>query len=260
MRSLYLAAALIVGAASIATAAPQAGPPDATPNAQAPGARRDFMFGRPRGWVSLRGSWLKPAESGELFAFVADQLTIEKGAFQSAAFTGEVGFAIAPRLEGAVTVESGKRTVASEYRRFIDNFGLPINQTTILTQTNLAGGVRYALAGRGRDISRFAFVPKAIVPFVGAGGGVYYHRLSQVGDFVDFVTLKVFKDAFRSEGWSPSAHVFGGADVRMWRNLFLTADVRYVWTHADLGPDFVGFDGINLDGVRVSTGVSYFFR
>lgn len=260
MRSFCLAGALVFGACSLATAAPQTGPPDTTAAVQTPDAKRDFLFGRPRGWISLRGSLLKPEESGDLFAFVTDQLTVEKGAFRSAAFTAEGGFAITPRLEGVVGVETGKRTVASEYRRFIDNRGLPINQTTVLTQTNISGGLRYALLGRGRSISQYAFVPSMIVPFVGAGGGAYYHRFSQSGDFVDFVTLRVFNDVFQSDGWSPSAHVFGGADVKLWRGLFVTADLRYVWTHGNLGPDFVGFDGIDLDGVRLSTGVSYFFR
>jgi len=223
-------------------------------------AERDFLFGRPRGWIGVRGSWLMPAEGGELFSFVNEQLTIDKGDFQSAAFSGEAGFVLTSRLEAVFGIEAGKKSVTSEYRHFIDNQGLPINQTTALTQTNITGGVRFALLDRGRSVSRYAFVARTITPFVGAGGGVYYHRFAQAGDFVDFVTLKVFRDTFRSIGFSPSAHVFGGADVRMWRSVYVTADGRYVWTHADLGPDFVGFDGIDLNGFRLSTGVSFFFR
>src|SRR5258705_9881800 len=107
-RAFCLAAALIVGAGSLAAAQepPRSSAPPAAP-------ARDFMFGRPVGWVGIRGSWLKPSEKGQLFNFVSNQLTIDKGDFQSAAFTGEAGFAITPRLDIAVGVESGTQTLAS---------------------------------------------------------------------------------------------------------------------------------------------------
>lgn len=262
LRCFCLAAALIFCGSSLALAAPGQAP--LHPSTQAPlstqGPVRDFMFGRPRGWVSLRGSWLMPAERGELFAFVSDQLTVDKGDFRSAAFTAETGFALTPRLDAAVGVETGRKSLSSEYRHFIDNKGLPISQTTNLTQTNITGSIRFALLERGRSISRYAFVPRTITPFVGAGGGLYFYRFRQAGDFVDFVTQKVFSDTFGSDGWSPSAHVAGGADIRLWRSMYLTTEGRYVWTHGDLGPDFVDFDGINLNGFRLSTGLSLFFR
>jgi hypothetical protein len=221
---------------------------------------RDFLFGRPIGWVGLRGSWLIPSAGGDLFAFVSDQLTISGNDFKTAAITAEVGFSISPRLEAAVGVESAHRSIDSEYRRFVDNQGLPITQVTTLRQVDVGGSVRYALVERGRAVSRYAFVPRTITPYVGAGAGFHYYRLTQWGDFVDFATFRVFNDLFTSNGWSPSAHVLGGADIRLWRALFLTVDGRYVWTHGHLGPDFVGFDGIDLNGFRLSSGVSLFFR
>jgi hypothetical protein len=199
---------------------------------QAPSrATADFLFGRPRGWVALRGGWLRPRASGDLFTFVGEQLTVEKGAFNTPAMIGEVGVAITSRIQASGGVEFSRQTVASEYRRFVDNSGDPITQSTMLSQTDVTGSIRIALLD----------------------------AFSQTGDFVDFATLRVFPDAFRSQGWTPSAHVFGGADIRLWRQLFLDVEGRYVWAHGDLGSDFVGFDGIDLDGFRVSTGVSVVF-
>jgi opacity protein-like surface antigen len=111
----------------------------------------------------------------------------------------------------------------------------------------------------GRSVSALAFVPRSFTPYVGAGAGALYYELRQNGDFVDFVTLRVFPDVFRSRGWTPSAHVSGGADIRLWRSLFLDVEGRYVWAHGDLGADFVGFDGIDLDGARFSTGARIVF-
>jgi hypothetical protein len=236
----------------------------ATPTAQATpvprdAGTRDFFFGRPRGWVSIRGSWLKPAANGDLFRFVSDQLTIEKDDFETPAFITDVGFTVTPRVSVSGGVEFSRQTLSSEYRHFVDNRGAPINQRTALTQTNLSGSVRFALLDPGRSISRLAYVPRTITPYAGAGAGMFFYKFQQNGDFVDFATLRVFVDAFRSKGWTPSAHVFGGADLRIWRWLFLDVEGRYVWAHADLGADFVGFDGINLDGARFSTGARVVF-
>jgi hypothetical protein len=65
---------------------------------------------------------------------------------------------------------------------------------------------------------------------------------------------------FKSNGWSPSGHVLAGADVRWWRSLFVSIEGRYVWAHGDLDSDFIGFDGIKLDGFRLSSGISVFFK
>ena len=225
---------------------------------QAP-TRQDFLFGRPRGWVGARGTWLMPRADGDLFMFVRDQLTIERNDFSTPAIEGELGFAITPRLSGAAGVEFSRQTVGSEYRRFIDNFGLPIHQTTALSQTNISGSVRFHLREQGRSISRLAFVPRSVLPYLGAGAGVLYYEFVQRGDFVDFVTLRVFPDVFRSEGWAPSAHVFGGTDFRVWRGVLVGIEGRYVWSHSGLDSDFVGFDGIDLDGFRMSSGLRIMF-
>ena len=222
--------------------------------------KQDFLFGRPIGWVGLRGSWLVPAANGNLFAFINDQLTIDSGDFRTGGFTGELGIAIVPRVDAAVGFEVGQQTVNSEYRHYIDNLGLPITQSTSIVQTNVSGSVRFALLSPGRAVSQYAFVPRAVTPYVGGGGGFCYYGLTQQGDFVDFVTLRVFKDTFKSNGWSPSGHVLGGVDVRWWKSLFVTVEARYMWAHGELDKDFIGFDGIKLDGFRLSSGISVFFK
>jgi hypothetical protein len=86
-----------------------------------------------------------------------------------------------------------------------------------------------------------------------------WYKFEQSGDFVDFVDLSVFADYFSSSGVTPSLHVFGGADVHLYRILFLTTEGRYVWANAKLGQDFVDFDPIDLAGFRLSTGISLMF-
>ena len=209
--------------------------------------------------MAFRGSWLIPRAGGDLFTFVSDQLTVEKKDFSTPAIAGELGLVLTSRVSASAGLEFSRQTIRSEYRRFLDNGGLSINQQTALEQTNISGSIKVALLDRGRRVSRLAFVPRTFVPYAGAGAGMLHYQFSQDGDFVDFVTFRVFPDLFRSQGWAPSAHIFGGTEIKLWRVLSLDVEGRYVWAHGELGSDFLGFDGIDLDGFRFSTGVSVMF-
>jgi hypothetical protein len=102
-------------------------------------------------------------------------------------------------------------------------------------------------------------VPRLVTPYVGAGGGVLKYDFTQDGAFVDFTDLAVFDDVFTAQGWTPSAHVFGGADVRLSRRVFLTVEGRYQWAAGDLGTTFADFDPIDLTGFRAATGINVRF-
>lgn len=230
-----------------------------SPPRQHPGSTRDFMFGRPRGSVSVRGGWVLQRAGSDLYDFVADQLTLEKSDFNTPAVGAEVGFALGSRVEVLGGFEFSQSNSPSEYRRFVDNLNLPITQSTRLRQVHAIGSVKVALTPRGQSLSRLAWVPRGVIPYVGGGGGAVHYDFRQSGDFVDFVDSSVFTDVFDSKGWAPTMHVFGGADVQMYRMLFLELEGRYQWAKATLGPDFIDFDRIDLSGFRMTAGVSILF-
>ncbi len=119
--------------------------------------------------------------------------------------------------------------------------------------------MKYALILAGARWEASRGCPTSIVPYVGAGGGAHWYKLTQQGDFVDFVDLSVFTDLFESSGWTPSAHVFGGADIKLHRRLYLTVEARYQWTSGDLGADLIDFDPIDLSGLHIGTGINVVF-
>src|SRR5262245_796192 len=219
----------------------------------------DFLFGRPKAWISLSGTWLVPRAGGDLFTFVGDQLTVERSDFRSPAFTGSFGIPLPGRLDVVGDVEIGHHVVPSEYRAYVKANRSSITQTTQFDQVALGAGIRYLPIGRGQTISRFAFLPRRITPFVGAGASIVHYNFLQRGEFVDFVDLSIFSHTFKSTGWSVGPHVDGGADLQIWRMFFLTAAVRYAWAHSTLSRDFEGFDGIDLAGFKRSTGVTIVF-
>ena len=224
-----------------------------------PSAPGDFMLGRPKGFLAVDGGFLFANAGSDLYDFVTEQLTLDKKAFNAPIVGLRLGALITPRLEVGVLVEQSRTSVTSEYRDFVDNNQLPITQTTGLQEYQVAANLRWSLVPSGRRISRFAWIPRTVTPFVGAGAGAIKYRFEQYGSFVDFQTFKVFNSSFRSEGWAPSAHAFVGADLRVYRRIYVTGEARYTWSSAPLGQDFVDFDPISLAGVRVGGSLKLVF-
>ena len=254
-----LSATVVLLAALAGAAQAQTGsqPPPPAPIGAVPS--EDFLFGRPRGSLGLRGNFVMPSEGSDIFDFVQDQLTIEPGDFSGPGFSADVGWALTGRLDVVGGFELTRKTVQSEYRNFVDNDLRPIEQQTELDQNLLTGSLRFALTPRGTRAGSYAWVPSRFTPYVGAGGGVMWWRFQQTGDFVDFEDFGVFPDTFSSDGIAPTGHVFGGADIQLYKRLSLSVEGRYVWASGTLDEEYVGFEPIDLSGFRFSAGFNVVF-
>ena len=229
------------------------------PGQERPVQDPNFLFGRPTASVGVRAQWYLARAKSEVFDFVSEFLSLEKSDFNAPGMGVDVGFAISPRVDALAGIEFTRSTSASEYRHFVDSNELPIEQATTLTQVNLSGSIELAMLARGREIGRYAWVPGRMVPYVGIGGGVLWHHFEQQGDFVDFLDLSIFTEHLRSSGWTPSAHVFGGIDIKIMPWLYLTAEARYLWAHDTMSQDFINFNDIDLTGLRITGGVQFLF-
>jgi len=248
----FAAATLVAGVTSVAEAQDR-------PRPVIPAAPRDFLFGRPDREVAIRAGWNLAGAGSDWYDFVTDQLTLERRDFNAVTVGGDVGVWLSDRSTLLIGVDVTHAGPRSEYRRLVDNDRLPIEQGTRLVTVDMTGGVRYALTERGRAIGRLAWIPRRVVPFVGAGGGAVYYRLQQAGDFVDFADRRVFPATFESEGWAPTVYAGGGADIRVLRRVVLTADVRYRYATAKLDQEWVDFDPLDLSGVRMTLGAAWQF-
>jgi hypothetical protein len=219
----------------------------------------DFIFGSPKGFIGIRVGRLFPRADSELFDMVTRELTLEKSDFQSVDFGIDGGANLHERVDLIFSFDYSKRTVDSEFRDYVDESDLPITQTTILKQLPLTGGIKFLLVPRGRQVGSFSYIPSRVVPFVGAGAGYLWYCFEQKGDFVDFDTYEIFPAHLRSKGWTPTVYAGGGADINLSKRLFLTMDLRYYWADTRLTRDFVGFDEIDLAGLRVTAGLQWHF-
>jgi hypothetical protein len=220
----------------------------------------DFLFRTPPATLGLRVGFASPRADSEVFDFTRDQLTLGSSAFDGVTFGAQLGIRVTDRLEIAIDGALSSSETRTEFRDWVDVDDRPIEQTTMLNRLPLTVSVKGYLRDRGRSISRFAWIPAAWTPYVGAGAGVMWYAFEQDGDWVDFETLDIFYDNFRSAGSTPTMHLLGGLDVSLSPRFLLNTEGRYLWASAPMdGRDFVGFDDIDLSGFQLTAGLSVRF-
>lgn len=220
------------------------------------GAGRGFLFREPFGSVTLRGGYTRASAGSDIFRQVTQELTLGRRDFDALALGAEAAYSLAPRVDLTGGVGIGRSSARSEFREWVDQDDLPIEQTTTLRRVELTLGGRLYLAPRGRAVGRFAWIPARYTPFVGAGAGTMYYRFRQKGDFVDYATKDIYPDEYRSSAWAPMAYGQAGLEMTLTPYLSLSGEGRYVHARGAVGDDFEGFDRIDLSGVTASIGLT----
>lgn len=223
--------------------------------------RPDFLFRTPVGSFSVRGGVAIPMAGSEIFDEVTQRLTLGNGDFIAPAVSGELGVRITDRFEALFGAGWSRSSAKSEFREYVDQDDLPIEQTTHLARVPVTAGVRYSLVPKGQSIGRFAWIPTRMVPYIGATGGAMWYRFDQAGDFVDELddALPIFTDQLYSDGWAMMGQALAGIDIAVGRHTALNIDARYTFARADMSRDFVNFDAIDLSGLQTALGISWRF-
>lgn len=241
---------VLTAAAVVLTTAPLAAPLH---------AQDGYLFRQPQVTLSLRVGAAAPQASDDLFDFFTKELTLEKKDFRSVAWGADLSARLSPRLDLVIGLGNSQATRNSEFREWVDQDDQPIEQVTRLRRTPLTFSAKYHLRPRGTSLSQYAWVPERLQPYLGAGVGVMFYDLEQDGDFVDFETLDVFHDNFRSTGNAPMFQVLAGADMWVIPRVALTVEGRYARSSATLREDFSDFDTIALHGFQLTTGLALRF-
>jgi opacity protein-like surface antigen len=218
-----------------------------------------FFFREPTTLWSVRAGYgLANAES-DIFSFTSRQLTVDKGDFSGVNIGSDLDFRLTSRLALGLGIWYEGRSAPSEYRDFVDQDDLPIEQTTKFQRMPVTLGLKFYLMPRGRSIGSFAWIPAKFTPYVGAGGGAMWYSFRQDGDFIDQPSLDVFHDTFKSSGWTPEAHAMAGVDISLTSRLVFTGEGRYTYAKANMDDDFVDFDKIDLSGFAITAGLAVRF-
>lgn len=218
-----------------------------------------FLFVNPRVTIGLRAGYAVPRVSSDIFDFTLDSLTVDRSDFNTFHLGGEVALRVADRWDVALSAGWAGSENRSEYRNWVDNNNLPIEQETTFHTVAVSLGAKYFLTDRGRSIGRFAWVPARLTPYVGAGAGVVYYEFEQVGDWVDFQTLDVVFDELRTEGTGPAAYLAAGANLSLGTHVLLTGEARYTLANGPVEGSYAGFDRIDLAGLQLAAGLGFRF-
>lgn len=225
--------------------------------AAAPAMAQDgYMFGMPRVSLTLRGGVIQPAATDELFTFFTDRLTLDASDFRAATFGADLGVRVLPRLDVMLSASVSQSSDHSSFRDFVEDNDQEIRQTTELTLVPVTAGLKLHLLPRGRSLSRYAFIPSRVSPYVGGGIGAMFYNLEQYGDFVDEETLDIWTDSFESDGAGFAANAFAGGDFWLGKRVAINVEGRYNWSKADLNYDFSDFENVDLRGWQLTAGVT----
>ncbi|MCH7892158.1 MAG: hypothetical protein IH921_11710 [Gemmatimonadetes bacterium] len=147
----------------------------------AQGSGQGFLFKQPTIQVGLRGGYTVARAGGPVLDFARNELTLNKRDFDASSWGLELAVRARERLDIAFDVRFSRSEVGSEMRDWVDQDGLPIQQTTTFVRVPVTVSAKFYLRDRGRAISRFVWIPEKWAPFLGAGGGFALDDLGPVG-------------------------------------------------------------------------------
>ncbi len=218
-----------------------------------------FLFKPPAGSITVRAGFDHANAESDIFSFTTEQLTLSRGDFSGATFGADLSFRLTPRVDLMVGTSYAGRSRPSEFRHFVDQDDLPIQQTTTFQRVPVTAGLKLYILPRGQRIGHLAWVPARLTPYVGGGAGALWYRFRQAGDFVDADTREIFTDTFSSSGWTPEAHALAGLELSLSPRVALVTEGRYTWASARMSDDFANFDRIDLSGFSATTGLALRF-
>lgn len=196
-------------------------------------------------------SALTPRGHGDYWTDKQLDFTGRPNDLEDGAFTVDYQRRVTARLAIMASASAYQGSTDQSYLRYTDSLGNDITHTTTFERDDLTLGLVFFPLGRDA----------VLVPYVGAGLGIYGWRLEESGDFINFNTTPphVISDRFRSDGNAFGHYWLAGLEVPLGWNWALFAEGR--WTRADdqLNQDFGGFGTLDLSSKQVGVGVSWSF-
>ncbi len=136
------------------------------------------------------------------------------------------------------------------YRDWVDADGRDIRHVTTLDVNDLTAILVWQ-----------PFEHAAVSPYVGAGGGFLWWRLTESGDFIDFgdPDLAIVNTGFRSTGTTWETVLLAGLEVPLGYRWSFFAEGRWRDADDELGDSLAGLGTLDLSGVEYTGGFAYRF-
>jgi hypothetical protein len=219
-----------------------------------------FLFVAPRGSAVFSGGFSHANAASDIFAHAEQFLTLKRGDFDALHASADVAMTLTPRFDVVFSASYAGSSAPSEFRDWLDQNDLPIQQTTSFRRVPVTAAVKAYVVPQGRQIGHYAWLPNRVFAYVGAGGGAIWYRFRQTGDFVDFNTSDVYTDDFQTSAWAPAAVAMTGLGYSISPRYAITTEGRYLAARGKVSQDFAGgFHRIDLSSLTTSLGFSVRF-
>jgi len=212
--------------------------------------RRPPRFGM-KNAITVKLGYFMPAGESDLWEYNSELLTVSPSDFND--FSLEVEFSsMAGRFaEFALGFGYYQATHYSSYRDYVDSEGNPIEQQLSLRIIPITFTFKGLPLGRKRGMS--------VIPYLGAGFGIYFWRYEEVGDYIDFTDMTIWPTAFESPGSDLGFHLVAGAEIPVTNQVGVIIEIKKTYLKGKLSSDFVGFERFDLGGLALNFGASYRF-
>ncbi|MEW6456903.1 MAG: hypothetical protein AB1410_09370 [Acidobacteriota bacterium] len=196
------------------------------------------------------GSTMLKQES-DLWQINRENLYLKKNDFNGKFFSGEFEFRTRKfkNLSFSFEYSSYERSKVTSYRDYEYSDGSPITQTLKLKITPLEINMKYYPLG----------LLGTMIPYFGAGTGIYFWNYQQEGDFIDFNDYSIFTGSYNTSTQDFGANLRAGLIFKISNSIGLTGDAKYIWLKGKLSDEFQGFEKFDLNGFYFSFGISFLF-
>ena len=227
-------------------------------------AQQGFFFERPQAQFTLRAGSTMPRAQSDVFDFMTNQLTLERGDFRSPYVGFDFGALVGDHIDVMLGLAWSESRASSEFRDWEGADGMPIPQVTRLMTVPGTISLRARPFARGRSVADYAWLPARFSPYIGGGFGYTWYRLEQEGEFLNVTDCEadpatgcdIFAQNYVSREGGLTAHAMAGAEYWVTPRVALTAEGRYTRGSAGLSQHFRNWDSIDLTHFEAGLGLS----
>ncbi len=233
--------------------------------------------------VTFRVGYFIPRAQSDLWQIEFENLDFTKADFQSSNFCFSYEYFFTRYSSLLITLEGYNEQKVGYYKDYIgypegprewaypkestglyDKEFIP-NHVFSVSSTPILISVKLLPLGRAQKI----------IPYIGAGGGIFIWSVQLEGDTIDFsdewydtaadvsVYPIYYTNAYERGRITFGAHVFGGFMMPIANRISMEGEFKYNYVEGQFSDDpyqgFQGFEPFDLSGYQISLGINYWF-
>ncbi len=200
--------------------------------------------------LNLKIGLFVPRMQSDLWEINLENLTFSKSDMMNVYYAGEYEMYLDGYTSFSLELGSYTKNIYAEYRDYTYASGEPVYQNISLRLTPIEANFKYYPLGHRHTV----------LPFIGAGAGVYAWTFQQWGDFINFTDNTISQGSAETRRFSFGLNGRAGMVFRIQPRFAIALEGKYLYLKGKLSEDFQGFDSLDLGGFTVNVSVNIFFR